>query len=439
MTALPNRNQQLQTSLLGIISLLCYVKLGYFTHRADFYELAGTFTLAFGAYFLLLKQQLSWKVLLGLGILFRLAFLPALPNLSDDYFRFIWDGVLNLQGINPFLELPSFYMQPENRIEGLTETLFTQMNSPEYFTIYPPVCQFVFSFGALGGEDLRMGSLLMRSFIVLAEIGSLLIIIQLLKKLKLPLKHLGLYALNPMIIAELTGNLHFEAIMIFFLLVSFYLLINQRNTLSALVFSLAVGTKLLPLMLLPLFFGKLGFKETMKFCIIVGLAVLIQFTPFISIEMIAHIWDSIDLYFQRFEFNASLYYLARWAGYKTLGYNIVKWAGPALSVLVLATITYLSFKPSQNWKDWLAKSFWAFMIYLACATIVHPWYASTLIALIIFIPYRFAIVWSGTVLLSYITYQTTNYQESIYLILVEYLLVIAFFLWERKGKKHFIG
>jgi uncharacterized membrane protein len=94
---------------------------------------------------------------------------------------------------------------------------------------------------------------------------------ELLLYFKLPPKKIVWYALNPLIILELTGNLHFEVFAIFFLLASFYLLLKERQTLSALLFSLAVCIKLIPLIFLPSLLPYLGIRKASYYYLIVML------------------------------------------------------------------------------------------------------------------------------------------------------------------------
>ena len=103
--------------LAGLISVLLYGSFGYDLVRADFIKLitliAGLF---FFAYLLIERLASPFWLLAGLGIISRLVFLPAIPNLSQDFYRFLWDGRLLLQGINPYLVTPEAYLQAGNHV-----------------------------------------------------------------------------------------------------------------------------------------------------------------------------------------------------------------------------------------------------------------------------------------------------------------------------------
>ncbi len=428
-----------QIILLVFVSTFAYGKLAYFLDRKDFVELIITFSILFVSYYFLLKSTISLKKLVGLSIFFRLIFLFSEPVLSDDYYRFIWDGTLNLHGINPFLQLPRFYIESGKEVSGLTPEIFKLLNSPEYFTIYPPFCQLIYSLGALAPKGNYLASaVIMRICVLLAEIGSIIYLQKILKHFGSDSKNVLLYALNPLIIVELVGNLHFEAFMICFLLMAIFYLLKERNRTSALFFCLSVISKLLPLMLLPLLLRKLGWRKSLQYYVLVGLGVLVSFLPFLSLEMLAHLSESVNLYFQRFEFNASLYYIIRWIGYQLSGYNLIMYIGISLPILVLLAIIILTFFGKTAWKNIIQKMMWTFAIYLFCATIIHPWYISTLVALCLFTNFRFPIVWSFIVLFSYATYQTTAYIEYLSLVGLEYAILFGFLVWEifrKKGEK----
>src|SRR5688572_10224235 len=97
--------------LLILTSGIAYLLLGYTIPRQNFPALLGLFAWLFAAYFCFLKSPLSVKKGIWLAIFFRLILLFATPALSDDYFRFLWDGRLLVSGENPFLHLPVFYAE----------------------------------------------------------------------------------------------------------------------------------------------------------------------------------------------------------------------------------------------------------------------------------------------------------------------------------------
>jgi alpha-1,6-mannosyltransferase len=405
------------------MSATAYCLLAYATPRTAFVQLLVLFGLAFTGYLLLLRAKPGQSQGLWWALGLRLLFLPALPQLSDDYFRFLWDGALVVQGENPYLSLPSALLA-ENRLPGLSPALFDQLNSPDYYSVYPPVCQAIFGFASLLAQDsLLVGCLVMRLLLLAAEAGTLFLLVMLLKAWHKPIQLAWWYAFNPLVIVELTGNLHFEALMIFFLLASLYWLWQGRRHLSALALGLSIGVKLLPLMLLPLLLAYLGWKKFLVYGSLVLLVVVVLFLPFLSQELIRHFFNSLNLYFQKFEFNASWYYLFRWLGFRLAGYNLISLLGPLLSGVTVGWVCYLAYRQPKALRLLPVSFLLAFSIYLFFATVVHPWYITTLVMLACLADWRYPVVWSGLAILSYAAYQTQAYQENLWLVALEYLLV----------------
>ncbi|MFN0201553.1 MAG: hypothetical protein ACKVTZ_08530 [Bacteroidia bacterium] len=323
-------------TLLSALSLCCYSWIGI-TPRTDFTTYLAFMLLSFGLYHALFVRLKEEQIILGIiaGFIFRICFLFFLPQLSDDYFRFLWDGKLVANGINPFLYLPSELKIGHENI-GLTQALFERLNSPQYYSVYPPVCQAVFGLAAaLFPNNLLAEIVCMKAFILLAEAGSLFFLYKLLQQNHFPLKNVLHYALNPLAIVELTGNLHFEAFMIVGILGALYFLQSQQPYKGGLFFAIAVCSKLLPLMILPFFIRKMGMKQGILWTGFVLLLCLLAFAPFYHAQMLPHFLQSTRLYFQSFEFNASIYYLAREIGYWIWGYNIIGIVGKIFPILVI--------------------------------------------------------------------------------------------------------
>lgn len=432
--------QKFNTSIIILtllLSLFGYLILGYRIERSDFSSLITTYFFIFLTYLLLYKLNIDNKhinLLFGGAILFRLSLLFMMPNFSDDYFRFIWDGRLLNNGLNPFAILPSTFMESGvAQLEKIDHgNLYKNMNSPEYFTIYPPVSQFVYLIGAkLFPENIKGSVIIMRLFILIADIGNMILLTKLLKYFRINANAIILYALNPLIILELTGNLHFEGMMLFFLLLAIYLFIKGFWNYASVAFSLSIATKLIPLMFLPFLWKRLLKKQAILAYLIIGLLLYALFSPFIDTSFINNILSSLDLYFQKFEFNASVFYVVRWLGFLFHGHDIIQVAGPILGLLTFGSIMYLAYAEKKlAWKHFLEMVFIANTIYLLFTATVHPWYLTVLIAASLFTNYRFVILWSLMIMFSYATYQTTDYAENLWLVGLEYLVVGGYFVYE---------
>lgn len=430
--------------LLAISSMIFYFGFAYGLQRTDYTKLIVLYSVLFILFYTLVnKHKENLQLLTTLAFVFRGFFFLAIPNLSQDFYRFIWDGRMLLEGYNPYLfTVDSFINQLEYPVSQ-AETLFKGMGelNASHYTNYPPLNQLCFLMAAIFAKTNILGSVVvMRLIIIAADFGTLYFGKKLLKVINIPVHNIFWYILNPFIIIELTGNLHFEGLMIFFLIWSLYLLQNGKWILSAVVFALSISTKLIPLMFLPLLFqwfinkGGSTIKSLLKLMTyygIVGLVSLLGFLPFLSEQFIFNYSKTVGLWFQRFEFNASLYYLARAIGYTFRGYNEIAIIGKCIPILVIVFVLIFSlFRKNKSISQLATSMLLVLSFYFFTATTVHPWYIATLLILSVFTRYKFPFIWSFVVILSYLAYANINQAENLWIIAIEYFIVYAVFIWE---------
>lgn len=446
--------------MVGGVYLFTLGMLVYSVERYQTAHLMAGFGLLFGLYLLLLwgAKEISLMPLLILGAVARLLLIPAIPSLSDDFYRFLWDGHLLLEGLHPFSHTPEWYMQKGAPVvQGLTPELYESLNSKSYFTIYPPLAQGLFVLAAgIGGTDLLTGVIVLRIPILLAEAGTIWLMLVLLKRYRLPQSRVLLYALNPLVILELVGNLHLEAFAIFFLMLLMWAVsgltkfrmqpdgsvskaarrnsnwtMNSRKSIwAAIAFAGAVASKLWPLLLGPYLLLKMGWKKSWLWLLLSAVLLLLLFAPVFGEPLLEGMQNSLSLYYQRFEFNASLYYVLRALGLWVLGFNPIQQVGPLLALLATGLILYYSWK-AKVWGWSTAKTLMLlYGLFLLCATTVHPWYVLPLVALMPLTNFRFPLFWSGLAFLTYAGYTAKGYTEPLALVALEYVLVFAVLIWE---------
>jgi len=425
--------------VLSLAFLLSLSFISYFTSQSDFAIVFPLYSIAFATYFFLVFgkfQKLKLNHLIGLAIIARVIMIFSFPNLSDDIYRFIWDGHCIVNGINPFEFIPSELLssQPENAFFG---NIYPELNSAEYYSVYPPLSQLIFMVASfMSGDNILLFSIVLKTLIVLSEILSIYLIIKILDKINLSRTNVLIYALNPLIILEICGNLHFEGFMITFVLLFIHSIMNKQIVYAALTMAAAVAVKLVPLILVPFALGLLGFNRFIKFLGFLAIFGILFFIPIFWGIDLANFMDSLDLYFRRFEFNASIYYLLRFLGFQIAGYNLIQWIGPSLGLLSFVGIMYFAFtRRTNDIKVFFHSGLLAFTIYLLLSTTIHPWYLSMIVILCLFTNFRYPIIWSYLILLTYINYSYPIYQENLWIVFFEYAVVLSLILWEVKKKR----
>ena len=388
------------------------------------------FTLAFGGMlcsYLLAGDQVSFKRLLLLGLILRGCLFFFEPNWSEDGVRFLWDGELLRQGQNPYLLTPTQVQEQQGEGSGLSDQLFGALNSPNYFSVYPPLNQVLFWLGALGAQgNLEQGYLALRCILLLGEVGVFYLLWGLLARFELPKKQILWYWFNPFVILEVVGNLHFEGLVLLFLLASLGSLTRQKPGLSGIFWGLAVGMKLLPFLLAPAFFFWKGVRTSLQFWGMAALVLLLAFLPLVYWNSWQNFLQSLQLYQGKFEFNASIYYLFRAVGYELAGFNTIWYLTKVGMVCTLLGVLWLTWKRS-NASLFEIPSVWVqlYLLYFLLQPVVHPWYLLPGLGLSILSRQWTFLLWSFGAIFSYQAYSQNPVQEQTLFLVLEYGLVLV--------------
>lgn len=425
--------------MAGILFFLAQVP------REEFSLTFLLFSLAFAGMlglFFLAGEKNSFRNVLFAGLLLRLAVFPFAPHWSDDFVRFLWDGELLKIGQNPYDQTPREWQEanddPDNAYRNL---LFENLNSPDYYSVYPPLNQVIFWLGAKASMGFVWnGYYVLRLVLLLGEIGVFILLWKILMAFQLPIKRIFWYWFNPLVIMEITGNLHFEGLVLLFLLASLLAIQKQKFGLSGGIWGLAIGMKLLPLMLGPAFlaFGKT--RKLLLFWVGTALATLISFTPFLIDHSWVNFLQSLQLYQGKFEFNASVYYLVREIGFWVEGYNVIGYVIPYFSAATMILIGYFSWKKQpRTLFEIVDLMVLIYLVYLILQPVVHPWYILPALGLSVLRGKMTVLLWSFGAIFSYQAYGNADFQEQYLYLILEYgLVVLGIYLdyFSKKMKPH---
>ena len=414
--------------------MVLYALLAYDMTRYEHFKLLTLYSILFGCYYLILKQlKIKEQYLTYLAIGLRLVFLFAIPNLSQDFYRFIWDGRLILTGLNPYLTTPNDLIFSQPTLFPQMKLLFDGMGplSAGHYSNYPPIHQLPFVIAAIISKHSILGAVItLRLLLISADLGILFYGKKLLRKLQLPTKNIYWFILNPLVIIELTGNLHFEGLMLFFFVMALYYIHTKKWYLAALTMAVSIAVKLVPILSLPLFLNKLGWKKSIRFYLSIGIVFTLLFLPFLGSNFIKNYGTTIGLWFSNFEFNASFYYLIKWVLEATTNLTLIH----SMSSIVIGFLgIQISIQLIQNktkTSELILSILWVLTGYYFVSTTVHPWYIISLLLLSVFTSYKFVRVWSYTLIFSYLAYNQFSVHENGHILALEYLPVWAVLVWE---------
>lgn len=315
------------------------------------------------------REQPTVREVLLLAILFRLILFPLLPSLSDDGYRYIWDGMLQIDGLNPYLFRPD--SPALQSFHGLD--IYARLNSQEYFSVYPPLSQLIFRLAAwVFPHDWEWGFLFIKLIVTGIEVGGLFLLSTLVEPRKLVL-----YAWNPLVVVEVAGQGHLEGIAAAALIATVWAVKREKPHAAAAAITGAVWVKLYPVLLVPFVLRRIGWRFVW-IPLVLSAAVI---APYAAPGLIDHVASSLDLYVRLFEFNAGPYLLLKWLGYLLIGIKGLEHVlGPAMAaafvILVIRRFVAKSADVSELSSDM------AFVLggYLVFATTVHPWYLVPILA-----------------------------------------------------------
>ena len=208
-------------------------------------------------------------LVLGVAVALRVAcFDPAAPPpLTTDTYRYAWDARVQVAGINPYRYAPT---APELR-ELRDDTIWPNVNRPDWKTVYPPGAQASFLGARLAfGNGVRATTWLF----LLAEIAAIGLLLLVLARTAAPLERIAIAAWHPLAVSEIAGNGHVDALAVFAGAALLAAWTTRHRGLAGLAVGVGAMVKLGPVFLIPALArgGGRRFVAAALVCIAVGVA-----------------------------------------------------------------------------------------------------------------------------------------------------------------------
>lgn len=416
--------------IISLIYIFCSWLLLYFQPRENFEGLIAIYAACFASYLLIVHfKKASFKYVLNVAIITHVGALLFIPHLSNDIFRFLWDGSITWMGENPFDSTPNeLWTQTKfNSSEYLSDLRVGMSDlSKQNYTCYPTINQFYFVAATAFSQSIVVHSIALKILIILTQGFGILYFVKLLEHFSLKKYRIFLLLLNPLWLLETVGNSHFEGVMLSFFVIGLYALVNNKWILGALFLAMAIHIKLVPIFLLPFLFRYLGWTRASIVYAITAIFVFALGLIYLDTTNFLNFMDSITLYFRSFEFNSSIYFIYLEMGLQRYGWYPIRTYGYQLSQMSTFLILILSvYGDFYDFKTMLKRMMFALLIYYLFASTVHPWYVLTLLGLSVFTRYSFGVIWSLLVVLSYAAYSEYSDGTVRMLITVEYTALLV--------------
>lgn len=481
---------------LGIASLVLYVALtalskqfnwgeGYADRPILAYLLiyASLFVLyAFACKQVLQKPDFTtplWLIVV-LGLLFRVAILPAHQIQEDDVYRYLWDGKVFSHGINPYKYAPeetSNYLEfkikdPEGFMARYTPkerseldllnslqwesqealTTLTRVNHPDIPTIYPPMAQFILRAVATLKPD---SILALRLTFLIFDLAALFFIVQILGSLGKNPNLCLIYFWSPLVIKETYNSTHLDILGIAFLCAAIHFLIQHRHYIANLLLAFSFLVKIYPVILLPFFLQRAALKKLingkpvwaspLRLMLLFGSVVFLCYLPFLDSGL--KTFEGLKTFSTYWQSNDSLFSLLVYFFGDILRLNEVSQTffsndlPTFLSKVTVATILsgvilYLLLRRSflQKPRELLMFYFFILMgLVFLLSPVQNPWYLSWVVPFMCLFPWRSWLLLTGLVGLYYLDFYF-DYQDipqySQWIPWVEYTPFYIYFAYE---------
>jgi alpha-1,6-mannosyltransferase len=353
MKITPSRRLYGFGAILLVSLTICSRKLGSVGESSFIIPLA----VAGVAYVLAIRELFSTPkfprrvVFIGLllAALWQLPFLFKAPGVDDDIHRYLWDGRVQRLGYNPYIVVPS-----DPALAELHTPETRTLNNPKVPSPYPAGAQLFFR----GVTAIHESVFALKVAFVICDLAIVLALLDILRGTGEGAHWVLAYAWNPLLATEVAGSGHIDIVGVLLLVVSVAALGRRWRTVAALTFGLAVAVKLLPIVLLPLYWRRVRVRDAALATVVVGLL----YVPFLSHGRIPI--GSLGTYVQRFRFNDPVF--------ATLEHVAAPQLVVGLAVIVgFLTAFWLRSKTSESSSDAFA---WPMAATLLCAPVVYPWY-----------------------------------------------------------------
>ena len=339
------------------------------------------------AYLLAIREFFSTSrfprhvIVIGLALpaLWHLQFLGMPPGRDDDIHRYVWDGRLQRLGYDPYLVVPS-----DPAFSGLHTSETRTLNNPEVPSPYPAGAELFFR----AVTAIHESTFALKVAFVFCDFAIVLVLREVLRRSRQGMHWVLAYAWHPLLATDVAGSGHIDIVGALLLLVSFAALGRRWRAVAAVAFGLAIAVKLLPIVLLPLYWKRVRIRDGILATIVVGFLYL----PFLKPGWIPS--GSLGTYVQSFRFNDPVF--------ATLELVAPPQLVAALAVLVgfLIAIRLRSGSPALS-SDAFA---WPMAGSLLCAPVVYPWYLLWILPFLRLFSTLPVIIWTVSIIPTYIVW-----------------------------------
>jgi hypothetical protein len=319
--------------------------------------------------------------------MFRITLLPATP--SDDIYRYLWEGKLQLNGINPYSHPPE-----SSSLEHLRDGFFSDINHKHLSTIYPPLTLMVFAITDYVSHTITS----MKSVFLIFDVLSIFILLRFLRVMGKDSHNVLTYAWSPLILISFAARGHCDSLQIFLVILALYLYALRKNLRTAVSIGLAAMSKFIFIIIAPfLITGK-----KLRYVIVLFSVIAVLYLPYMSAGK--GLFSTLLHFGTQYHFNDSAHFLIFCL---CIGSPL---ASKIVTALIFGAVLLYLYKKHLNLlttddvemnNSVLNSAFVAIGTFLILAPTLHPWYLTWIVPFLCFNKNRAWLVLTGTVICYY--------------------------------------
>jgi alpha-1,6-mannosyltransferase len=384
----------------------------------------ASLTLAGVAYLLAIREFFATPgfprrvVVIGLVLaaVWQIAFLRIPSGADDDIHRYVWDGRLQRLGYNPYLVVPA-----DPAVKGLHTSETRNLNNPELPSPYPPGAQLFFRAVTAVHES----TFALKVAFVICDFTIALVLLDVLRCSRQGAHLVLVYAWSPLLAVEVAGSGHIDIVGALLLVISAAALGRQWRATAAVALGLAIAVRLLPVVLLPLYWKRIRSRDAALAAAVVGLL----YVPFLNHSRIPI--GSLGTYVQSFRFNGPVFAV------------LDRVAPPQLLVGLAVLVGFVTAAWLRGASpEWSLNTFaWPMAASLLCAPVVFPWYPLLLLPFLTSSSTLLIIIWTVSIIPTYVEWHLRALGHPwgplpTWVMLVEYgcVAIAAAILWLRRRR-----
>lgn len=336
------------------------------------------------AYLLAVRELLAmpafprYVVVVGLMLaaVWHVEFLQVPPGPDDDIHRYVWDGRVQRLGYNPYLIVPS-----DPAIAALHTSETRTLNNPSLPSPYPPGAELFFR----AVTSIHESAFALKFAFALCDLSIVFVLLDIFRFTGESEHWILAYVWNPLLATEVAGSGHVDILGALLLLISAAALLRQKHTIAAVAFGLAFSVKLLPIVLLPLYWRRVRVRDAAVAGVVVG----ILYVPFLEHGHVS--FGSLPTYLHSFRFNDPVFAM--------LERVMVPSVAAGIAVLVgFLTAIWMRTRFSESSSEAFALPMAGCLL---CAPVIYPWYLLWLLPFMRSVATMPLIIWTVSIIPTY--------------------------------------